>query len=242
MKGEKLLTKEELKSRIIRFYSRYGREIEQIKDLLEIKLRQTSLAYTIQNNLPPEAIQIKARLKSLESFVKKLERKNWPQFYYPTEVVTDLIGARVICWFIDDCYGMLECINSSKHFTVKEDSIEDFIKNSKPTGYRSIHLLTDVFYDSIKRVGKKVEISAEAITCEIQIRTKFQDAWGDVTHEFHYKAKEMGIENKDYEDLLADISHRLDVEDKTLIKFRNAYQKMADDKQKKGIREGFRDE
>ena len=242
MKGENLLSHEELKSRIIRFYSRYGKEIEQIKDLLEIKLRQTSLAYTIQNNLPPEAIQIKARVKSLDSFLKKLERKNYPQFYYPTEVVSDLIGARVISWFIDDCYGMLDCIKSSKHFIVKKDSVEDFIKNPKPSGYRSIHLLTDVTYDSIKRVGQKVDISSESITCEIQIRTKLQDAWGDVTHEFHYKAKEMGIENKDYEDLLADISHRLEVEDKTLIKFRKAYQKMADDKQKKGIREGFRDE
>lgn len=242
MKGEKLLSQEELKSRIIRFYSRYGKEIEQIKDLLEIKLRQTSLAYTIQNNLPSEAIQIRARVKSLESFLKKLERKNYPQFYYPTEVVSDLIGARAICWFIDDCYGLLECINSSKHFTIKPNSIEDFIKNPKPSGYRSIHILADVTYDSIKRVEQKVEISSEAITCEIQIRTKLQDAWGDVTHEFHYKAKEMGIENNDYEDLLADISHRLEVEDKTLIKFRKAYQKMADDKQKKGIREGFRDE
>jgi putative GTP pyrophosphokinase len=242
MKGKKIITQDELTSRIIRFYSRYGKEIEQIKDLLEIKLRQISLAYTIQNNLPPEAVQIKARVKSLDSFLRKLERLNWPQFYYPTEVVSDLIGARAICWFIDDCYGLLECINSSKHFKVKQDSIEDFVKDPKPSGYRSIHLLADVSYDSIKRVKQKVEFSSESITCEIQIRTKLQDAWGDITHEFHYKAKEMGIGNNDYEDLLADISHRLEVEDRTLIKFRKAYQKMADDKQKKGIREGFRDE
>ena len=78
MNNKKLLSPDELKSRVIRFYNRYGKEIEQIKNLLENKLRQTCLAYTIQNNLPQEAIQITARFKTMNSFLKILERNNWP--------------------------------------------------------------------------------------------------------------------------------------------------------------------
>jgi len=77
---------------------------------------------------------------------------------------------------------------------------------------------------------------------EIQIRTKLQDAWGDITHEFHYKAKHLGVNDKNLENFLSDISDRLLQEDKTLIKFRDVYQSLADEKQKSGKREGFKDE
>ncbi len=74
---------------------------------------------------------------------------------------------------------------------------------------------------------------------EIQIRTKLQDAWGDGTHEFHYKARNLGIENKSFESLLADISDRLINEGKTIVKFRKVYQELADEKLKDEEREGF---
>jgi len=235
------LTTDELKERAIRFYSRYGEEIESIKDLLEIKLKQLALAYTIENKLPTEAITIKARTKSLKSFLKKLERKGWPQFYYPTEIATDLIGARVICWFLDDCIGIKECIEQSNLLKMIPADTENYILNPKESGYRSIHLLINVPYDSVKREREKVVLKVNSITCEVQIRTKLQDAWGDITHEFHYKAKNYGVNSEGYETLLADISDRLFLEDKTLIKFRNVYQQLADEKLKTGKREGFQD-
>ncbi len=66
------------------------------------------------------------------------------------------------------------------------------------------------------------------IISEIQIRTKLQDSWAEITHEFHYKAKYAGINNPTYESLLGDISDRLAIEDKTQLKFRDAYGKLAD--------------
>jgi putative GTP pyrophosphokinase len=47
-----------------------------------------------------------------------------------------------------------------------------------------------ITYDSVQRDEKQqIRIVPEEMICEIQIRTKLQDAWGDITHEFHYKAK-----------------------------------------------------
>jgi putative GTP pyrophosphokinase len=241
MKSNKELLPDELKERAIRFFDRYGKDLEQIRQLLSIRLSQLALAYTIDNNLPPEAITVSTRAKTLKSFLKKLEKKDWPQFYYPTEVIQDLVGARVICWFIDDCEGIKNLIQSSNHLKITGE-VEDYIKNPKPSGYRSMHLLANVGYDSVQRDDGKVVITNEDLVCEIQIRTKLQDAWGDVTHEFHYKAKNAGVDNKFYEKVLSEISSRLANEDQSLLTLRDAYQSLADEKLQNKTREGFRDE
>ena len=88
----------------------------------------------------------------------------------------------------------------------------------------------------------KFSVVPEKMICEIQIRTKLQDAWGDITHEFHYKAKHYGVDDSNLENFLSDISDRLLQEDKTLLKFRDVYQRLADEKQKTGQREGFKDD
>jgi len=242
-KTEKL-TKDELIARASRFYHRYGQELEQIAELLEIKLKQTALAYTLNHKLPAEAVKVTTRVKSLESFLKKVENDGWPTFYYATDVVKDLIGARVVCWFVDDCYGLLKFIKKSNHFSVasnKTHPVKDFIKTPQEAGYRAIHVFANVTYDSVQLLkGDGVSVVPSKILCEIQIRTKLQDAWGDITHEFFYKAKAKGITDKNLQAFLAEVSDRLAGEDKTLMKFRDTYQSLSDDKTLIGKREGFR--
>ncbi|UCC52758.1 MAG: hypothetical protein JSV68_02095, partial [Anaerolineaceae bacterium] len=123
----------------------------------------------------------------MTSFLAKLEKINWPMFRYPTEVIMDLIGARVICWFVDDCYGMLDYIQATKQFRIKPRSLEDYIIDPKRTGYRSIHLLADISYDRVKTCGKRRTVVEDRMICEIQIRTKLQDAWAEFTHDVHCK-------------------------------------------------------
>lgn len=229
----------EKKDRLLRFYSRYGSELNNIAALLEIKLKQLCLAYTIQNHLPTEAMRVQTRIKSYDSAIKKLERKGWPEFYYPTEVITDLVGARIVCWFIDDCEGILKFIESSSQLSIIKGSLENYIEKPKESGYRSIHILANLAYDSVKNDAGKIEIVDDMMVCEIQIRTKLQDAWGDITHEFHYKAKASGIENHTYEGFLADVATRLRHEDDVLKRFREVYQGLADEKTKNGKREGL---
>lgn len=223
-----------LTQRTIRFFDRYGAEVESIRQLLKIRLDQLALAYTLENNLPREAVEVRSRVKSLKSFLKKLEKKNWPMFYYPTEVIKDLVGSRVVCWFLDDCYGIYNYIKASKQFTVRPKSLEDYIEHPKPSGYRSIHLLADIPYDRVKSYMRKRAVREDTMICEIQIRTKLQDAWAEFTHE-EMEYRFPGEVPEDYKNIIAQIANRLSAEDKSALAVRNILQREAKEKEHQGF-------
>ena len=218
-----------LTERAIRFFDFNGDELESISQVLKIRLSGLALAYTAENKLPREAVVVHSRVKSLTSFLRKLEKTNWPMFDYPIEVIADLIGARVICWFVDDCYGMLDYIQATTQFRIKPRSLEDYIRDPKRTGYRAIHLLADVSYDRVKTYRKRRTVVEDRMICEIQIRTKLQDAWAEFTHEVHYKVPTEF--QADYEKAIADIAGRLAVEDMSALAVRDILQRQAEKKE-----------
>lgn len=211
---------------LLEFFARYGDELERIRALLQIRLDQLAQAYCRRHNLPAEAVLVSTRVKTLNSVLNKLDRRGWPGFVEPTEVITDLIGARVVCWFVDDCLGMLSFISASKHLTFQSE-VEDYIHCPKASGYRAIHLLAQVSYDSVQGSAGAARIEAAQMLCEVQIRSKLQDAWGDMTHEFHYKAKVDGMDHREHEQRLRDIATRLANEDLALMAIRDAYQALS---------------
>jgi putative GTP pyrophosphokinase len=75
-----------LTERAIRFFDSYGDELELISQVLKIRLSGLASAYTVENRFPREAVVVHSRVKSLTSFLRKLEKANWPMFGYPTEV------------------------------------------------------------------------------------------------------------------------------------------------------------
>lgn len=226
--------KDWLTQRAIRFYDRYGDEIDHLRQLLEVRLNQLALAYTLENKIPRESVKIETRLKTLESFLKKLSRKDWPEFYYPTEVARDLIGSRVICWFLDDCFGMLKYIKESTQFEIEQESIEDYITHPKSSGYRSIHLHTYLAYDRVTKVEGKRQLVTDKFIAEIQLRTKIQDAWAELTHEVHYKEREeIGEE---YNTLLSEIATVLASQDRSALVIRNILQRTYPHEKREGFR------
>jgi len=223
-----------LTKRAIRFFDFYSDELELISQVLKIRLSELASAYTVENKLPREAVVVHSRVKSLTSFLRKLEKTDWPLFGYPTEVITDLIGARVICWFVDDCYGMLDYIQATTQFRIEPRSLEDYIRDPKRTGYRAIHLLADVSYDRVKTYRKRRTLVEDKMICEIQIRTKLQDAWAEFTHEVH---SEVPAEfQAEYETAIADIASRLAVEDMSALAVRNILQRQSEKKEPEGFR------
>ncbi len=121
---------------------------------------------------------IKSRLKSTESIVKKLKKKGLEStIENMVEHVNDIAGIRVICSFTSDIYRVAEMISNQND--IKVLSIKDYIKNPKPSGYKSYHMLVTVpIFLSDKSVNAKVEI---------QIRTVAMDFWASLEHKIHYK-------------------------------------------------------
>jgi putative GTP pyrophosphokinase len=218
-----------LTERAIRFFNIYGDELEAISQVLKIRLGGLASAYTTENKLPSEAVVVHSRVKSLTSFLRKLEKLDWPMFGHPTEVITDLIGARVICWFVDDCYGMLDYIQATKQFLIKPRSLEDYIQDPKPTGYRAIHILADISYDRVKTYQERSIVVEDKMIGEIQIRSKLQDAWSDFTHAMYIKVP--AELQEDYNTAISDIASRLSAEDNSALAVREILQRQAKKKE-----------
>ena len=121
---------------------------------------------------------IKTRVKSPESIVKKLRH-----YGYETSIenmvkyVNDIAGVRLICSFSSDIYRLAGMIGNQSD--IKVLSIKDYIKNPKPSGYKSYHMLVSVpIYLTDSVVDTKVEI---------QIRTIAMDFWASLEHKIYYK-------------------------------------------------------
>jgi putative GTP pyrophosphokinase len=225
---------QELYLKTIDFFQKQGSELEHIRQLLDIRLNQLAGAYTRENRLPTESIIIKTRIKSFNSFLKKMETQKIPDFSYPDNMLHDLIGARVICWFLDDCRGIANCISNSNFISVGKESVFNYIDKPKPSGYRGIHLHARIAYESMSTRNCEVKLDPQRILCEIQVRTKLMDAWADLTHEFHYKAKGLGIEDRHLEQVLEAQSKRFLSEDESFVAMRNLYQKMIETRMRGG--------
>ena len=122
----------------------------------------------------------KTRVKSFNSYYEKLLKfpPADPSIKFP--VVTDLIGIRIVCPFLQNL-GEVENI-LVKNFTVKEVERKGADRTFREFGYESTHVLADI-PESFK-VGL---LLPDNLIFEVQIRTILQDAWAEVEHELIYK-------------------------------------------------------
>ena len=121
---------------------------------------------------------VKNRIKSPESIVKKLKRYGYSDSIENMVLYcNDIAGIRIVCSFTSDIYAIADMIGRQNDITVI--SIKDYIKNPKPSGYRSFHMIVSVpIFLSDKVVNTKVEI---------QIRTIAMDFWASLEHKIQYK-------------------------------------------------------
>jgi len=95
--------------------------------------------------------------------------------------ITDLLGIRVICPFIEDISAAEELIK--KNFEIKETEKKGHY-SFKEFGYESTHILVKIPQDILAERGYP---GTDIV--EIQVRTILQDAWAEVEHELVYKAE-----------------------------------------------------
>ena len=122
---------------------------------------------------------VKTRLKTPESIVKKLKRYGYEDsIQNMIEYCNDIAGIRIVCSFTSDIYRLADMIGKQNDITVI--SIKDYIKNPKPSGYKSYHMIVTIpIFLSDRMVDTKVEI---------QIRTIAMDFWASLEHQLRYKS------------------------------------------------------
>lgn len=138
---------------------------------------------------------IKTRIKSADSIIDKLERKNIDFTIENVENhLYDIVGARIICSFSSDVFDLVNIIKKSSILNVIDE--KDYINNPKKSGYRSYHLIVEV---PVELINGKYKVKTE-----IQIRTMAMDLWASLEHKIKYKSKD--IISKDVSDTLIDAS------------------------------------
>ena len=159
--------------------SYYECAIMEVETKFRVLNHELSLEY---DNNPIESI--KTRVKSYDSILKKIRRKNIPLNLRAIEDnLKDIAGVRVICSFPDDIYKLAESFLKQDDITLIER--KDYIKNPKPSGYRSLHLIVQVpiFLQNEKKM----------VNVEVQFRTIAMDFWASLDHKMRYK-KELSDE------------------------------------------------
>jgi putative GTP pyrophosphokinase len=119
---------------------------------------------------------VTGRVKTPESIMDKAKRLN-VDFEYIDEQVYDIGGIRITCKYIEDIYDMAKLLKSRKDITLLEE--RDYIKNPKPSGYRSLHLICRYFVETI--------YGQSPVILEFQIRTHAMHFWASIEHSLKYK-------------------------------------------------------
>lgn len=132
----------------------------------------------------------KSRIKSFPSYYKKILRQKPKEASESHSLVTltDMIGIRVICAFLEDLDSVERQISAL--FNVKEIERKGADQTFKEFGYESVHILIEIPQDCFPDDYEKSSVKLPKDTvCEIQIRTILQDAWAEVEHELVYKSE-----------------------------------------------------
>lgn len=177
--------------KVLEWAQQKGMEIQRIMTYyrcammeIETKFRVLDAEYSMQHDRNP-INSIKTRLKKIESIVEKLNRKNLEiSLASIEENIFDVAGIRVICSFEEDVYTLAEALLRQDDVTLIQK--KDYIKNPKPNGYRSLHLIVAVpiFLGNEKRI----------MHTEIQLRTIAMDCWASLEHQLRYKKNREKVE------------------------------------------------
>lgn len=164
---------------------------------------------------------IKSRVKTPTSIYNKLKRKGFDiSLDAVRNQLFDVAGVRIICSFVDDIYKIADMIVKQDDIKVLE--VKDYIKNPKPNGYRSLHMICQipVFFSDRK----------ELLSVEVQIRTIAMDFWATLEHDLRYK-KELPLV-QEIQDELHECAEAIAMTDNKMMEIRDKielFQKMRDE-------------
>src|SRR5215467_783537 len=129
---------------------------------------------------------------------------------------SDLVGGRVVCDNVEDVYRFEELLKECLPADSGQIERQDYIDKPKRHGYRALHLN---FRLNVSRIS-----DPELIPCEIQLRSRLQDAWAELSHGDIYKQKDLPL---DLLDRVKDLSDLLAQADSTASSIRGRVQRIV---------------
>ena len=135
--------------------------------------------YEVQLGNRDPVASSQTRIKSAESMRQKLQRLAFPVTAESAmKNVFDAAGVRLVCPFIQDIDRTAELIRAIPGVQLQTE--KDYIRNPKPNGYRSYHMILSM---PLRFLGN----SPKTVWLEVQLRTIAMDCWANIEHQLKYK-------------------------------------------------------
>lgn len=182
--------------------------IQPYADASEVLLARLNV---LKHNLYSESSgqpihNIQNRIKEKESMEEKLRKKEKePTVMNAKDYLQDIAGVRVICYFVEDIYNLVDALKRQVDLIVIREC--DYISEPKPNGYRSYHIIVGIPVYCLDGM--------EYFPVEIQFRTMSMDFWASMEHRILYKMErddreKLAAELKEYAEHLVRIESRFE--------------------------------
>lgn len=135
----------------------------------------------------PHVDRVGARAKTPDSFAGKITRKDDQEnlkYQKPFTELQDLIGARVIVFYLNDVKAVADQINRHFRHIEQKAMVPEY---DWSFGYFGEHFVLALPRDV---VPEGVDLAQVPGFFELQIKTLFQHAWSEANHDIVYKAKQ----------------------------------------------------
>lgn len=155
--------------------------IKPYEDALKILLaRLDVLKHNLYGDTYRPVHNIQHRIKKKDSIEEKLRKKELkPTLSNTMDYLQDIAGIRVICYFIEDIYNLVQALKRQTDLIIIRES--DYISNPKSNGYRSYHVIIGIPVYCLDCM--------EYFPVEVQLRTMAMDLWASMEHRILYKKK-----------------------------------------------------
>lgn len=189
----------------------------------ELIVKLTSIQIQFQKTNDESSIElVTGRVKSINSIQEKMKRRHITEENLENDM-EDIAGLRIICQFIDDIYKVANILRNRNDIKILEE--RDYINNSKPSGYRSYHIVIEYPIQLLN--------SEKKVLAEIQIRTMSMNFWSTIEHSLSYKYNGSFPENvKKRLKHVAELSFKLDKEMSSIRKDIQTSEKLNNNKGK----------
>ena len=162
-----------------------NQEFKQLINIYELAMNQTkteleNIQHSLNKCYKYNVIdKIDCRIKTPESIIKKMKRKNYSMNYKALiSNINDIAGIRIVCPFKADIPKIKKIIEEDTNINILE--VKDYVYAPKKSGYSGLHLIGQTPVD----IGGTIA----NVKMEIQIRTMAMDFWSTTEHKIKYKA------------------------------------------------------